>query len=118
MAAGDQHGSTAGSSRPQGAWRPGYRITVGDFDGDGRDEVFGAERRDRHLVPGAAGRPRRLHLPVGHDLHDGDVRVADFNGDARDDVFVYDAFTGRWTLMLSGDDGHVRVAETGAPAGT
>ena len=40
-------------------------------------------------------------IASGIGLHDGDVRVADFDADSRDDVFVYEASTGRWTLMLS-----------------
>ena len=89
----------------KGSWRPGYRISGGDFDGDGRPEVFAlsSETGDwfQALPDGRGGFTYRS----GIGLHDGDVRVADFNADSRDDVFVYEPSTGRWTLMLSGDDG-------------
>ncbi len=89
---------------------------IGDFTGDGRDDVLvqngpdlalyqtgtGPRRLDRiwtanNVVPRAAGiRTGSWHLSWGDKLH-----VADFNGDGKDDVYVLNttSWINRWVGM-------------------
>ena len=76
----------------------GYRRTLGDFDGDGRDDVmlrhedgrwfFYPMNGGRHMAgQGTVNLPRNLEWSV--------VGVGDFDGDGRDDVLLRKA-TGAW----------------------
>lgn len=94
---------------------------VGDFTGDGRDDVLvqngpdlaiyaagtGPTRLDRiwtanNLVPPAGSGTGSWHLSWGDKLH-----VADFNGDGRDDIYVLNTttWTTRWIGMLRSTGG-------------
>jgi len=89
---------------------------VGDFDGDGRDDVLvqngndlaiyrsgnGPNRLDRvwtanNRVPAAAGFPNPWMLSSGDKLY-----IADFTGDGKDDVYVLNttSWATRWVGLL------------------
>ena len=77
----------------------GYRRTLGDFDGDGRDDVllrhedgrwfFYPMNGRRHMAgQGTANLTRNLEWSV--------AGVGDFDGDGKDDVLLRKAATGTW----------------------
>jgi hypothetical protein len=87
-----------------GQWSPGYEIVAGDFDGNGRDDLFGHHPDGSwfQAFPDGDGDYQYRH---GLGLAAGNAYAADFNADGRADVFVYSASTGQWTLALTGADG-------------
>ena len=97
-ASGDGGGSSSGNSG--GRENGGFRRTLGDFDGDGRDDVllrhedgrwfFYPMNGRRHMAgQGTANLTRNLEWSV--------AGVGDFNGDGRDDVLLRKAATtGTW----------------------
>src|SRR4051794_16455122 len=69
-------------------------VSVGDFNGDGRDDVITFTRGDSADVwvalampTGGFGPAQRLQEPVG--IRQDAVPVGDFNGGGRDDVFTF-----------------------------
>jgi hypothetical protein len=93
------------------AWAPLGRASIGDFDGDGRDDVLVADRNTGLATQCLtttiqAGLQTRLQDPTftchaGDALPPGSVLVSDFTGDGLADVFIYDASTGHWTLGVN-----------------
>ena len=82
------------------AYRPGDQFYVGDFDGDGLDDLFVFNATDwtipyfamlRSTGNGFEGVRRfDLELPGWDDMKRNDrFYVADFNGDGRDDIVVF-----------------------------
>jgi hypothetical protein len=86
-----------------GVWswqiRPGDKMFVGDFDGDGKDDLYifnGTDWNQPYLTmlksEGDRFQPVRRYdsnLP-GWEMRRDDVHhVADFNNDGRDDLFIY-----------------------------
>ena len=101
--------SVAGEPIAVDLWRSGYRIATGDFDGDGRSEIFALSPETGAWFQAVPDGDGGFTYRSGGILHDGQLLVADFNGDARDDLLVYDTLTGRWTLMLSGAGGSTHL---------
>lgn len=65
--------------------------SLGDFDGDGRDELLIAGKSPRLVWLGADGSTARtLALDPGLFTGVKDIRVADMDGDGRDDLLVGD----------------------------
>src|SRR4030095_2031031 len=95
------------------AFRPGDRFLVGDFDGDGKQDLFVYNFTDwsmpyfamlRSTGSGFAG-VRRFDrdLPAWGEMMSGDqFFVADFDGDGKDDIVVFNGsdFSMGYLLML------------------
>ena len=80
-------------------WRNDWTITPGDYDGDGRTDLFlyrpGGEWYRVFFTATGTRYETGLWSP-GWTPSRGD-----FNGDGRDDLFVYNATTGRWFVVIS-----------------
>ena len=84
----------------RGWWGVGLKVLTGDFDGNGRDDVF-AHHPSGSWFQAQSVEGSDFRYQVGSGLQTGDAHAADFNADGRSDVFVYNETDGRWTLMLS-----------------
>ena len=81
-----------------------WLVRVGDFDGDGRSDVFWRNRSTgansiwksaNHLTPQAtASVPDQYWLPAA---------AGDFNGDGKSDIFWHKFYTGENVIWLSGN---------------
>lgn len=85
-------------------WWTGWTVSTGDFDGDGKTDLFlyGTDGRwYKVFFPTTSGAERYTSGPwsVGWT-----TRVGDFNGDRKDDVFVYNQLTGAWYVCISDGD--------------
>jgi len=87
-----------------GTWHSGLEIVTGDFDGNGRDDLF-ARYSDSRWFQAFAEEDGYYRYRYGLGLGPGHPYAADFNADGRADVFVYDAASGQWTMAFSGSDG-------------
>ncbi len=80
-------------------WANNWQVTPGDFDGDGRTDIF---------LYGNDGRWFRVTFTATSAKYAGSrwatgwtVRAGDFNSDRRSDLFVYNQTTGRWFVVQS-----------------
>ena len=95
---GDGGGSSSGGNSG-GLENGGYRRTLGDFDGDGRDDVLLRHQDGRwHFHPmngrhAAAGAGRAA---LTGNLEWSVAGVGDLNGDGKDDVLLRKPTTGAW----------------------
>lgn len=126
------NGTALASTSPAGCWtglgRGDDGWYVGDFDGDGRDDIFryvaGNCGADMLLSDGTAFVRGTVACWTGLNHGDDHWRVGDFDGDGRDDIFrfqsgicgadvlvsdgtsfVRGAIGGCWTGLGQGDDG-------------
>jgi hypothetical protein len=84
---------------PGWAFRPADRLLLGDFDGDGRDDLYLFNGEDWSIPylgmlrsrGSSLGLVRRFDAVLpGWTLRPGDrVHVGDFDGDGRDDLYVF-----------------------------
>ena len=83
-----------------GTWRAGLAVVAGDFDGNGRDDLFAhhADGTWLQAFPDGQGYYSYRH---GTGVASGQAHTGDFDGDGRTDVFIYNAVTGRWTIAFS-----------------
>ncbi|MGZ4031440.1 MAG: DUF2334 domain-containing protein [Tumebacillaceae bacterium] len=78
----------------------GWEPLIGDFNGDGRDEVaIWSKAAGTCYV--LEGRTVRLWLTAGVHVQECAVRVGDFNGDGRDDLVLWYPSTGTWQVAES-----------------
>lgn len=105
--------STSGTA----AWQPmaPYTLDVsevgfGDFDGDGRTDVFRATGAQWYYSPGGTDPWVRLATST---LRLGDVRLGDFNGDGVTDVLSVQA--GHWAMSPGGTGAWVELAAATVP---
>lgn len=83
---------------------PLSELRVGDFNGDGKDDIFRADGSAWYMSSGGTGAWTLLRNS-GYTV--SDLRFADFNGDGKDDVFrangsgwyMSSGGTGGWTLL-------------------
>jgi hypothetical protein len=87
-----------------GGWAAGWDVSIADFNGDGRDDVF--------LYSGRTGDWFKVintttgFVYFGQAWQTGfNTHVLDLNGDGRDDVFVYNPATGGGYACISLGDG-------------
>ena len=84
-------------------WANDWTITPGDYDGDGRTDLFlygPGGQWYRVFFTAASARFEGGAWSPGWTLHRGD-----FNGDGPSDLFVYNESTGRWYVVISQADG-------------
>jgi hypothetical protein len=98
---------------PISPWSTGWSIFAGDFDGNGRSDLF--------FYNPTTGRAVKA-ISTGTDVFKytefawspgWQVTIADLNGDGRDDVFVYDPTSGRWFRCISQLDGSFKYTASG-----
>ena len=96
---GDGGGSSSGGNSG-GLENGGYRRTLGDFDGDGRDDVLLRHEDGRWFFYPMNGRRHmagRGTVNLTRNLEWSVAGVGDFNGDGKDDVLLRKAATtGTW----------------------
>jgi hypothetical protein len=84
-------------------WANNWTITPGDFNGDGRTDLFlyrSSGEWYRVFFTGAG-----TNYETGLWSPDWTLSRGDFNGDARTDLFVYNSTTGRWFVVISEANG-------------
>ena len=86
-------------------WSPGWEVTPGDFNNNGRSDVFAYNPVTGVWFvgtnTGVSFLTRALSF-VGDTWSPGwTVRVGDFNADGLADVFVYNKLTGQWFMELN-----------------
>ncbi len=91
--------STGNAFKHDGSWTPasvnfnhgGWHI--GDFNGDGKDDIFryvaGESGADMFLSTGAFFDHDGSWTPAGVSFNRGGWHIGDFNGDGKDDIFRY-----------------------------
>jgi hypothetical protein len=89
---------------------PTRRLGVGDFDGDGKDDVFLATGQAWYFAPAGKAEWRYLN-PKTEEI--GDLLFGDFDADGRTDVFTKD---GRdWVVSWAGASSWEKINEHDAP---
>ena len=82
----------------------GARFLIGDFNGDGRSDMFCYDSKNKWVAlaqPGGSFTGTSSHIAGGWCSHAGSsIYIADFNGDLRDDLLCHDT-TGRNWVMLA-----------------
>jgi len=90
-----------------GAGNPTSRFGVGDFDGDGRDDLFLATGAAWYYSPGGVAEWRYLNSQTDAL---GNLRFGDFDGDGRTDVFT---MHGRdWVVSWGGRSNWEKINES------
>lgn len=90
-------------------WSPGWAIKPGDFDGDGRTDLFFYDAVTGAWFKGISTTPP--NGPVSYSFTGGtwspgwSVAVLELNGDGRADVFLYNVDSGAWYRGVSEGDG-------------
>lgn len=101
--------------KPWGTWDTGWNWTpalVGDFNGDGRDDIFGFDlTHGDFYVEASTGTgftleswgniQTYLQYLSGSSSLTPKFQVVDFDGDGRQDVLVYDSTGFQWAFVLS-----------------
>ncbi len=89
----------AGTNFSQGGWH------IGDFNGDGRDDIFryrpGSSGADMFLSTGSSFNHVGSWTGAGVNFSQGGWHIGDFNGDGRDDIFRYRAGSSGADMFLS-----------------
>ena len=92
-----------------GRWSPidWNDVSVGDFDGDGRDDVYGRTNGGAHFVALANGDELTTSMwgQWSGAIDWVDLSVGDFNNDGRDDIVARHADTGAWYMGVSNGQG-------------
>ncbi len=92
-----------------GQWSPGWQIRRGDFDADGRDDLFLYNRHNGIWF-------EAFSTSSGFEYHSGQwsagwqVEVGDFDANGQDDVIVYDPTSGVFVRCLTGARGGMTYA--------
>ena len=82
----------------------------GDFNGDGRDDIFGLDARTADFMVGASTGSEFSISSWGNaystiqeylSTYPIGMEVGDFDGNRRDDLLVYDAQSSQWAFVLS-----------------
>lgn len=83
-------------------WATDWQITPGDFDGDGRTDLF---------LYRPNGQWFKVFFTETSERYAGGVwaagwtiRAGDFDGDGRSDLFLYNPVTGRWFVAVTLDE--------------
>jgi hypothetical protein len=102
-----------------GEWRPVQpapaslsTMRIGDFDGDGRDDLFKLDGDDWMVAPGGNGLWANLNstssVLLSGTLALSDLRFGDFDGDGRTDIFFAKPIEGtdyfQWTAVSSDEN--------------
>jgi len=92
---------TRGQTTDFGAIRPLHALQAGDFDGDGRDDLFvqSRSRGDAELWLMREGGTFQV-APLRFDGHVAAAAALDWNGDGRDDLAGYDTARGELRAWL------------------
>ena len=89
----------AGVDFDKGGWH------IGDFDGDGKDDIFryepGTSGADMFLSTGTSFNSVGSWTGAGVDFDKGGWHIGDFNGDGKDDIFRYVAGISGADMYLS-----------------
>ncbi|MCG6154785.1 FG-GAP-like repeat-containing protein [Rubinisphaera margarita] len=107
-----------------GVWTPDKAwsyINTGDFNGDGRADLFGVDQYgelfvsliDEAILDGDATLQVQSYGNWGTQVPWVDVRVGDFNGDQLDDIAVRNSRTGRWVVGGNTGDEQFSLAVAG-----
>jgi hypothetical protein len=91
---------TGGFVTSTGTWQSGLEVVSGDFDGNGRDDLFARSSNGDAFQAFADGNGYYTYR-YGSGLGPGHLYAADFNADGLSDIFVFDTLSGQWTLMSS-----------------
>jgi hypothetical protein len=112
-------GGAMGNSGPGWCGHPGAQLDIGDFDGDGRGDLFCHDGDGRRWIDLADEQGRYLGTDTypawGWCGHPGaKLLIGDFNGDRRDDLLCYDREGRRW-IDFAAEGGHLHGDTDASP---
>ncbi len=111
---------TAASGSPIANGTQPYEVAVGDFNGDGKEDLAIANRNDTVSIRLGAGNgtfPALSSSTIPGGSGPSGVVVGDFNQDNRDDLAIADNSSSEVTVQLGAGDGTFAPAP-GSPVGT
>lgn len=90
---------------------PSYFSRVGDFDGNGIDDLFYSYRGNWYVAFNGASRIEKVN---SSGVSSSELMVGDFDGDGKDDIFR--AAKGKWRVSYGARSGWVHINNSGIPA--
>jgi hypothetical protein len=84
-----------------GHWSPGWGLTVGDFDGDGKADLFLYNEATGWRYEAISTGTGFTLSPLGTETANWKVQAADFDHDGKTDIQLYDPNSGQWHIAAN-----------------